>query len=105
MKYKSLTCSVSAAFYPRASAYYLIIKDTSDIDVKLDPRGNGVAPALILQGMMPCAPWEPTVAIKIRVLEAYRVTHVRCPQLAIQAYVKSLCDIHGVRFYCNFSNK
>ncbi|KAJ6463862.1 hypothetical protein DFH09DRAFT_1267388 [Mycena vulgaris] len=72
--------------------------DTSSIEVKLDPRANGIAPALILQGMMPCAPWDPTVAVRIRVLEAYRVTHVRCPQLAIQAYVKSLCDIHGVAF-------
>ncbi|KAJ7472491.1 hypothetical protein FB451DRAFT_1339449 [Mycena latifolia] len=58
--------------------------DTSSVEVKLDPRANGIAPALILQGIMPCVPWEPTVAIKIRVLEAYRVTHVRCPQLAIQ---------------------
>ncbi|KAJ6510311.1 hypothetical protein DFH09DRAFT_1435255 [Mycena vulgaris] len=47
---------------------------------------------------MPCAPWTPTVAIRLRVLEAYRVTHVRCPQLAIQSYVKSLCDIHEVPY-------
>ncbi|KAJ7687992.1 hypothetical protein B0H14DRAFT_3101286 [Mycena olivaceomarginata] len=46
----------------------------------------------------PCAPWRPTVAVKVRVLEAYRVTHVRCPQLAIQSFVKSLCDLHGVAF-------
>ncbi|KAJ6524705.1 hypothetical protein DFH09DRAFT_937089 [Mycena vulgaris] len=81
--------------------YELTVVDmfnTSSIEVKLDPRANGIAPALILQGMMPCAPWDPTVAVRIRVLEAYRVTHVRCPQLAIQVYVKSLCDIHGVAF-------
>ncbi|KAJ7794775.1 hypothetical protein B0H14DRAFT_2392274 [Mycena olivaceomarginata] len=48
--------------------------------------------------MIPCAPWRPTVAIRTRVLEAYRVIHVRCPQLAIQAYVKSLCDLHGVPY-------
>ncbi|KAJ7690454.1 hypothetical protein B0H14DRAFT_3100953 [Mycena olivaceomarginata] len=47
---------------------------------------------------MPCAPWNPAVAIKIRVLETYRVMHVRCPHLAIQAFVKSLCDIHGVPY-------
>ncbi|KAJ7151899.1 hypothetical protein C8R43DRAFT_1087929 [Mycena crocata] len=45
---------------------------------------------------MPCAPWKPSVAVKIRVLDAYRVMHVRCPQLAVQAYVKALCDLHGV---------
>ncbi|KAJ7081091.1 hypothetical protein C8R43DRAFT_965631 [Mycena crocata] len=72
--------------------------DTTDVSVKLDPRGGGVAPALILAGLMPCAPWEPTVAIRIRVLEVYRVTHVRCPQLAVQSFVKSLCDIHGVAY-------
>jgi hypothetical protein len=47
--------------------------------------------------MMPCAPWKPTVAITVRVLETYRVTHVRCPHLAIQAFVKALCNIQGVR--------
>lgn len=64
--------------------------------MKLDTRANGVVPGLILEGLMPTAPWKPTVAFKIRVLELYRVTHVRCPHLAIQAFVKSLCDLHGV---------
>jgi hypothetical protein len=67
--------------------------------VKLDPRGNGVAAALIMEGLIPSAPTVPTVAINIRVVEAYRVIHVRCPHLAVQAFVKSLCDIHGVSLY------
>lgn len=74
----------------------IVVAETSSVEVRLDPRANGVVPALILAEMIPCAPWAPTVAIKTRVLEAYRVTHVRCPQLAIQAFVKSLCDLHGV---------
>ncbi|KAJ7934752.1 hypothetical protein B0H13DRAFT_2305526 [Mycena leptocephala] len=69
--------------------------DTSEVDVKLDPRGDGVAPALILEGLVPCAPYKPDVAITVRVLEAFRVLHARAPQLAIQPYVKSLCDLHG----------
>ncbi|KAJ7866594.1 hypothetical protein B0H14DRAFT_3084195 [Mycena olivaceomarginata] len=72
--------------------------DTSEVDVKLDPRGDGVAPALILEGLVPCAPYKPDVAITVRVLEAFRVLHARVPQLAIQPYVKSLCDLHGVPF-------
>ncbi|KAF8177725.1 hypothetical protein K438DRAFT_2022158 [Mycena galopus ATCC 62051] len=72
--------------------------ETHNICVKLDPQDKGVAPALVLEGMMPCTSWSPTVAIKICVLEAYRVTHVRCPHLAIQSFVKSLCDIHGVAY-------
>ncbi|KAJ7803384.1 hypothetical protein B0H14DRAFT_3091989 [Mycena olivaceomarginata] len=31
-------------------------------------------------------------------LELYRTTHIRCPQLAIQSFVKSLCDLHGVPY-------
>ncbi|KAJ7369224.1 hypothetical protein DFH08DRAFT_677602, partial [Mycena albidolilacea] len=57
-----------------------------------------VAPALILEGMVPCAPYKPNVAITVRVLEVFRVLHARAPQLAIQPYVKSLCDLHGVPF-------
>jgi hypothetical protein len=50
----------------------------------------------VREGLLPCAPWKPSVAITVRVLETYRIQHVRCPQLAIQSFVKSLCDMHGV---------
>ncbi|KAJ7802755.1 hypothetical protein B0H14DRAFT_3488167 [Mycena olivaceomarginata] len=72
--------------------------ETASVDVKLDPRGNGVVPALILVEMILRAPDRPTVAVKVRVLEVYRVAHVRCPQLVIQSFVKSLCDLHGVPY-------
>jgi hypothetical protein len=45
---------------------------------------------------MPCAPLKPTIAISIRVLELYRLAHLRCPRLALQPWVKTLCDFHGV---------
>ena len=32
----------------------------------------------------------------IRALELYRVSHLRCPHLAIQPFVKGLCNLHGV---------
>ncbi|KAJ7839237.1 hypothetical protein B0H14DRAFT_2588088 [Mycena olivaceomarginata] len=78
--------------------YNLIVVDMFDaknIAVALDPQAEGIAPALIMKGLIPCSPWKPTVAITVRVLEVYRVTHARCPQLAIQPFVKSLCDLHG----------
>ncbi|KAF7366585.1 hypothetical protein MSAN_00916000 [Mycena sanguinolenta] len=71
---------------------------TSMIDVQLNAEGAGVAAALIKQGLIPCAPWTASVAIATRVLELYRITHSRCPQLAIQPFVKSLCDLHGVPY-------
>lgn len=55
-----------------------------------------VSAACVRQGWMPCAPGIPSVVITIRALEVYRVTHLRCPRLGIQAFVRALCDIHGV---------
>ncbi|KAF7342695.1 hypothetical protein MSAN_02027400 [Mycena sanguinolenta] len=72
--------------------------ETSTIDVQLSADGAGVAAALIKQGLIPCSPWTASVAISTRVLELYRTTHARCPQLAIQPFVKSLCDLHGVPY-------
>ncbi|KAF7342696.1 hypothetical protein MSAN_02027500 [Mycena sanguinolenta] len=72
--------------------------DSNTLDVELSAGGTGVAAALIKQGLIPCSPWSPSVAISTRVLELYRTTHIRCPQLAIQAFVKSLCDLHGVPY-------
>ncbi|KAJ7663692.1 hypothetical protein B0H14DRAFT_3102631 [Mycena olivaceomarginata] len=72
--------------------------DTERREIALDPRGGGISPALIMQGLVPCSPWKPTAAITTRVLEVYRVAHARCPQLAIQAFVKTLCDLHGVPY-------
>ncbi|KAJ7836042.1 hypothetical protein B0H14DRAFT_2589908 [Mycena olivaceomarginata] len=67
---------------------------TDKRDVSLDPQGGSIAPALIMEGLIPCAPFRPSVAITVKVLEVYRVAHARCPQLAIQSLVKTLCDLH-----------
>ncbi|KAJ6501407.1 hypothetical protein DFH09DRAFT_1335950 [Mycena vulgaris] len=50
----------------------------------------------VRNGWMPVSPWAPTVIITIRALEVFRVAHLRCPRLGIQAFVRALCDIHGV---------
>jgi len=49
-------------------------------------------------GVVPCAPYSPTVAVSVRVLELFRNCSLRCPHLAIQPFVKGLCDVHGVPF-------
>jgi hypothetical protein len=38
------------------------------------------------------------MAVTTRVLELYHNNHLRCPHLAIQPFVKSLCDLHGKAF-------
>ncbi|KAF8157444.1 hypothetical protein K438DRAFT_1861564, partial [Mycena galopus ATCC 62051] len=67
-------------------------------DVSLDPRADGVVPALIMRGLIPCAPWKPSITVTVRVLEMYRIAHARCPQLAIQSFVKTLCDLYEMPY-------
>ncbi|KAJ7832527.1 hypothetical protein B0H14DRAFT_3087771 [Mycena olivaceomarginata] len=45
---------------------------------------------------MPCSPHTPSVVITLRALEIFRVMQLRCPRLGIQAFVRSLCDLHAV---------
>ena len=52
--------------------------------------------ALVCHGLIPCSPITPKVAITAPALELYHTARQRCPHLSIQAYVKSLCDMHGV---------
>ncbi|KAJ7687985.1 hypothetical protein B0H14DRAFT_2653511 [Mycena olivaceomarginata] len=60
--------------------------------------GRGIAASLIKQGLSPCAPWLPSAVITTQTLEFFQATHCGCRQLAIQPFVKSLCNIHGVAY-------
>ncbi|KAJ7813877.1 hypothetical protein B0H14DRAFT_3090238 [Mycena olivaceomarginata] len=55
-----------------------------------------VVSAYVGQGLMPATPYSPNVAITIRTLEIFRVMQLCCPRLGVQAFVRALCDIHGV---------
>jgi hypothetical protein len=46
---------------------------------------------------MPLSPFIPTAVITIRALEVYHVARLQCPHLGIQAFVRTLCNIHGVK--------
>lgn len=62
-------------------------------------EGNTSVPAaLIRQGLIPCAPFSPTLAATTPVLELYRNTHLRRPHLALQPFIRSLCNTHGIPF-------
>ncbi|KAJ7016960.1 hypothetical protein C8F04DRAFT_1215277 [Mycena alexandri] len=45
---------------------------------------------------MPAAAVFPSVVITVRALEVFRRLQLRCPRLGVQAFVRMLCDIHGV---------
>ncbi|KAJ7734622.1 hypothetical protein B0H16DRAFT_1695815 [Mycena metata] len=68
-----------------------------NLEADLNAGGKGVATALIKQGLFPCAPYDPSVVITARALEFFRVAHARCPRLSIQTFIKSICDLHGIR--------
>ncbi|KAJ6552453.1 hypothetical protein DFH09DRAFT_1248675 [Mycena vulgaris] len=53
---------------------------------------------LVGQGLILCAPWTPKLAIATRVLEMFRVARLRCPQLSVQSWMKTLADLHGLDF-------
>ncbi|KAF8507900.1 hypothetical protein BU17DRAFT_78031 [Hysterangium stoloniferum] len=82
---------------------------TADSSVYLihvvDLFNSFIISALVRQGLMPSAPLSPSVCITIKALELYRVTHLRSPRLSIQAWVKTLCDMHGVQFHCYLSRQ
>lgn len=60
---------------------------------------EGIAAALVRQGLIPCAPFNPRYAISIRALELLRNLRNRCPHLAIQPFVKGILDMQGVSVY------
>ncbi|KAG1797356.1 uncharacterized protein HD556DRAFT_1267601 [Suillus plorans] len=64
-----------------------------------------ISSALVRQGVMPCSPISPTVGITTEALDLYRVAHLRSPQLSIQAFVKTVCDLHGVAFHRHLSRQ
>ncbi|KAJ7869704.1 hypothetical protein B0H14DRAFT_2571643 [Mycena olivaceomarginata] len=55
-----------------------------------------IASAFVRNGLMPCSPHEPSVVVTVRVLEVFRALQLRCPRLGIQAFVRGICDLHGV---------
>ncbi|KAJ6459501.1 hypothetical protein DFH09DRAFT_960550 [Mycena vulgaris] len=87
-------CSVRCAFLSIHQSYNFTACRDSQIEII---RGDAyVSAAFVRQGLMPISPYFPSVAISIRTLEVYRVAHLRCPRLGIQAWVRALCDMHGV---------
>ncbi|KAI5989484.1 hypothetical protein EDD15DRAFT_2171323 [Pisolithus albus] len=67
--------------------------------ITVGPTDRYLTSALVRHGLIPCSPITPKVAVTVHALELYHTTRQRCPHLSIQAYVKSLCDVHGVPFH------
>ncbi|RDB14995.1 hypothetical protein Hypma_016139 [Hypsizygus marmoreus] len=90
------TESITQGTYP---VQVIDVYETYHANVPLLEGSQGIVASLMLQGLFPSAPYTPTVAFTARSIELYCTTHLRCPHLAIQPFVKGLCDIHGVPFH------
>ncbi|KIK20324.1 hypothetical protein PISMIDRAFT_13075 [Pisolithus microcarpus 441] len=60
---------------------------------------------LVHHGLILCSPITLKVAVTVSTLNLYHTACQHCPHLSIQAYVKSLCDMHGVPFYNHRSHQ
>ena len=70
---------------------------TEKVDCTILPPHKYIASTLVRHGMIPCSLISPSMAVTVDALELYRISHLRCPHLSIQAFVKTLSDLHGVR--------
>lgn len=67
------------------------------------PNDKTIPSAIIRQGVIPTTPTSPDTGVSIRCLELYRVAKLRTPQISIQSWMKTLCDIHLVSLVRFFS--
>lgn len=44
--------------------------------------------------MIPCAPTWPGLVITFRTMEIFHAATLRCPQMSVQGFVRTLCDLH-----------
>ncbi len=79
--------------------------DKKYTDIYHLPSDECVAAAFVKQGIMPCSPYEATVAITIRTLEVYRLAQLGCPHLSIHSFAKTLCDLHMAPFKSHLSRQ
>ncbi|KAG1789326.1 hypothetical protein EV424DRAFT_1476376 [Suillus variegatus] len=77
----------------------------SKVTLRILPIDATICSAMVRQGVMPCSPISPTVGITTEALDLYRVAHLRSPHLSIQAFVKTVCDLHGVEFHRHLSRQ
>ena len=66
--------------------------------VSLRQGDVSISAAFLCEGLVPCSPHLPTIVVTVHILELYRNASLRSPQLFINSFVKSLCDLYGTPF-------
>ncbi|KAG0694180.1 hypothetical protein DFH29DRAFT_1083929 [Suillus ampliporus] len=68
------------------------------VTLTLKATDSFIASALVRQGVIPCSPISPSVAVTVDALEFYQIAHLRDPHFSMQAFAKTLCDLHAVEY-------
>ncbi|KAG2149247.1 hypothetical protein DEU56DRAFT_729669 [Suillus clintonianus] len=68
------------------------------VTLTLKATDSFIASALVRQGVIPCSPISPSVAVTVDALEFYRIAHLRDLHFSMQAFAKTLCDLHAVEY-------
>ncbi|KAG2140350.1 hypothetical protein BD769DRAFT_1650890 [Suillus cothurnatus] len=66
--------------------------------LKISSTDHTIASAMVRQGVIPCSPISPVTGITSEALEL-------SPHLSIQAFVKTMCDLHGIEFHRHLSRQ
>ncbi|KAI0055028.1 hypothetical protein BV25DRAFT_1873233 [Artomyces pyxidatus] len=53
---------------------------------------------LLQQGCLGCSPVEVSATISVRTLELYRRLRLRQPRVSVQAWIKTVCDLHNLSY-------
>ncbi|KAK0441211.1 uncharacterized protein EV420DRAFT_1769035 [Desarmillaria tabescens] len=59
------------------------------------PNSNLSIGSLVRNGIIPCAPKRPGLVVTFRVMEIFHTAILRCPQLSIQDFIRTLCNLHS----------
>ncbi|KAG1860363.1 hypothetical protein F4604DRAFT_1882611 [Suillus subluteus] len=73
--------------------------------LQISSTDHTITSALVRQGVLPCSLISPAMGITMEALELYRMAHIRSPHFSIQAFVKTMCDLHGVEFHHHLSRQ
>lgn len=87
------------------SNFFEHLIETYTLDIPMLKKDKTIAASLIEHGLLPSAPYHPNIAFSIYIVEFYCMTHLQCPCLAKQPFIKSLCGLHGIFFKLYFSKQ
>ncbi|KAG1744664.1 uncharacterized protein EDB91DRAFT_1050458 [Suillus paluster] len=91
---KCLVASIILAYY---NVIYCAV--ANKITLKISSINHTITSTLVHQGVLPCYPISPVVGMTgTEALELYCVAHLRGPHLSIQAFMKTMSNLHRVCF-------